>query len=42
VTTFSRDYIDSALSTAEQKQLVELLGKLLNEARVPGKPAPSS
>jgi DNA-binding MarR family transcriptional regulator len=42
VASFSRDYIDSALSTAEQKHLLELLGKLLNEAQVPGKPAPSS
>jgi DNA-binding MarR family transcriptional regulator len=30
VATFSSDYIDSTLSKAEQKQLVELLGKLLD------------
>ena len=42
VATFSSDYNDRALSTTEQKQLVELLGKLVNEARVPGKPATSA
>ena len=32
VATFSSDYMDGALSTAEQKQLADLLGKLLAKA----------
>jgi DNA-binding MarR family transcriptional regulator len=36
VATFSSNYMDGALSRAEQKQLAELMGKLLEAGKAPG------
>jgi hypothetical protein len=38
VATFASDLVDAALTTAEQKQLAELLGKLLADGKPSGGP----